>query len=230
MANLTIQSQVSEIYRGAADTLSVKLYSDGVSVTPGLATYALYDSSGIAGTSGSATIATNTLSVAVGAAEFPDVVEEACRCEWTVSVSGARQTFVTLFDVVDYKLFSAVIDADLKVFVPNLADDLWSSQTTFDKQIRQADLEVRRSLHDRGLIPTRVLDPEQIKHLVCIKALEIIFFGFIRSPDDVWDMRYKDFRARYDVALANVRPLYDSDGDGSPDVTIAGFGTITAVR
>lgn len=230
MANITVKLQTPEIYRAKADTLSVKVYSDGASVTPAAATYALYDSAGSAGATGSATIASNMASVAVASTEFPDVVEEACRCEWTLSISGSAQTFVTLFDVVDYKLFGAVIDDDLKAYVPNLADDLWSSQTTFDKQIHQADMDVRQALKDQGLVPRKVLDPEQIKHVVCMKALEIVFFGFIRSPDDVWAMRYNDFKSRYEAALAKVRPLYDTDQDGYPDTRIAGFGTATAVR
>jgi len=233
--SVTTQFLTEEIFPNKAETLSVKVYDDGGAVEPTTATFKIYDSTGSLISSGTATLSVeegqvvkNIATATVLATYFTDD-EIDCHIEWTFTINSSPYIFINLFDVVNYKILNTVTDEDLLVFFPNLTNELSSTQSGFDLQIQRAFVEVKISLKEKGIIPRRMLDSEQVKHLIILKSFEIIFFSFPRTPDSVWQVRYDEVKKKYEEQLKKLSLKYDEDESGVPE-QVVGFSTIRLQR
>jgi hypothetical protein len=233
--NVTTKFLTEEIFPSKAETLTVKVYDDGVAVEPTAATYEVYDGTGNLISSGTASTAAeegetikNVISASVGATDFTED-EVDCHVEWQLTINSESFVFINLFDVVNYKIHNNVSDEDLLTYFPNLANELTSTQSGFDTQIQRAFTEVKLALKEKGIIPRRMLDSEQVKHLIILKAFEIIFFAFPRTPESVWQVRYDEVKKKFEEALKKLILKYDDDESGVPEGEIR-FSTIRLQR
>jgi hypothetical protein len=233
--SVTTQFLTDEIFPDKAETLTVKLYEDGGAVATTTALYEIYDSAGTLIKSGTATPSAesggtvqNVLKATTGATDFTDD-EMNCHIEWSFTILSQPYVFINLFDVVNYKINNTVKDADLLTFYPNLANELTKEQSNFDAQIQRAFIEVKLALKEKGAIPRRILDSEQIKHLIIYKAFEIILFAFPRTSDSIWELKYQEMKKKYEEELKKVYLKYDDDESGVVD-SVVGFATIRLQR
>lgn len=224
-----------EVYPNKAETLTVKVYEDGGAVEPSTASFNIYDSTGSLIKSGSAALSAesggtvkNIAKATLGTTDFTED-ELDCHIEWTFTILSEPYIFINLFDVVNYKINNTVTDNDLLIFFPNLKDDLTANQASYDTQIQRAFIEVKLDLKEKGIIPRRMLDSEQVKHLIILKAFEIIFFAFPRNEDSIWQVRYNDTKKKYEEELKKLSLKYDEDESGVPE-QVVGFSTIRLQR
>lgn len=232
---ITTQFLSDEIYPNRAESLVVKVFEDGGAVEPTAATFTIYDSMGNEISSGTAVLSaesgesvTNIATASVGATDFTED-ELDCHIEWTFTIYSKPYIFINLFDVVNYKIHNNVTDEDLLAYFPNLKEDLTSNQSNFDVQVQRAFIEVKTDLKEKGIIPRRMLDSEQVKHLIILKAFEIIFFSFPRQPESIWEIKYQSIKTKYEEYLKKLTLKYDTDESGTPE-TVVGFSTIRLQR
>lgn len=214
--SIQTQFQTPEIFKAATESLSLKVYEDGAAATLSDASYVLYDQGTTEKATGSITPSSNTLTVSVASTVFPVVLEN-CRIKWTFTVSSVEYTFQNHFDVVASKIVNPVIQADLEKNHPNLSDDLWSGETNFQTQIDKAFDYVRGRIKNKGLRAHLIIDAEQIKTAIEWKAMELIFFDFVREPNDQWDMRYQEAKAAFEEEFSSINFVYDTGDDGVAD-------------
>jgi hypothetical protein len=222
------QFGLDEVYPATAEDLTLTVYVGGVAATISAAAYTIYDSGGNTKGTGSATIASNVLTVTVDATWFT-VIEENARIEWAYTISGTAYKSNNLFDIVKTKLTNPVIDADLQKYHPKIQDDRWSEQTTFQPQIDKAFRKVKRDIKNRGNRPALIVDAEQIKELIILKSLEIVFCDFKTQPTDIWSEYCMKYAEEYNTEFSNTRFKYDETGDGVVD-TERGFATTRFVK
>ena len=204
--------------KGAAYAVEVKAYEAGSQVVPTSATITVKDPDGTAVVTAAAMTVSvaGTMTYSLTATYTADLWENAVI---SVSYVVATVTYkaVFFFDVVLNVLKPNVIDADLKNYAPQLASEIWSVQTNYDKQIQEAFLIVKRAIKDKGRRPAMIIDGSQIRELVILKTFEMICFDFAKSPEDIWWNRHVKYSAAYADRLAGLVIKYDADEDGTID-------------
>ena len=214
--SIQTQFQTPEIFKAAAETLSLKVYEDGSAATLSNASYVLYDQGTTEKATGDITPSQNELSVSVASTVFPVVLKN-CRIKWTFTVSSTEYVFQNLFHVVSTKLVNPVIQSDLEENHPQLSDELWSGETNFQTQIDKAFEKVRDKIISLEIYPHQTVDAEQLKGVIEWKALEIIFFDFIRETGDIWDYRYQEAKANFEAEFSTLNLMYDTGDDSVID-------------
>jgi hypothetical protein len=139
--------------------------------------------------------------------------EENYRMQTTVVYGGKTYYFNFLFDVVRQKIYSDVRDSDLLLLHPDLADNRWENETTFEDVRKQAFSEVLQDIKDRGRRAEAMMDAGQVKHLQVYKALELCFFDWSKEHEDIMWMKYERYKDKYEKALKSLQIKYDIDED-----------------
>ena len=198
--------------QGYAYPIEVKAYSAGTQLIPTAATITITDPDGTEQVADAAMSISQagTMTYSLAAKYTSELWEDVViAVKYTVSTVAYKATF--FFDVVLNALECSVIDDDLKAYLPALASENWSTQTTFDAQIQEAFRIIKRELKNRGRRPALVFDGTQVRECIVYKALEIICHGFARATDDIWWSRHETYRTAYERATSNLSLKYDED-------------------
>jgi hypothetical protein len=196
--------------------IEVKIYTSGVQIVPTSATITINDPDGdevLASTAMSVAVA-GALSYTLGKAELDTLWENAV-IEIDYVVSTVHYKAVFFFDCVLNALKCNVIDDDLKAYAPALTGFIWSTQTTYTKQILEAFNTVKRMLKDKGHRPAMLIDGGQVRELIIMKAFEMICFDFAKARDDIWFARYEKYSEAFKVRFDGLNIKYDEDETGT---------------
>lgn len=213
--------------------ITIKVYESGSQLKPTSATLAIRDDQGAAVVTGTGTVdsSTGTITYTLLAANTNALWENAV-IDLTYVISSATYKATFLFDVVLQQLVNSVTDDDLKNYMPDLADDLWATETTYSRMIDEAFRQVKRDIKDRGQRPSMIMDGMQVRELVITKTFQNIFFSFAKNTTDVWWARYREFESLYQSRLDGLLIKYDTNEDGiiSPMERAMEVGGIRLVR
>ncbi len=208
---------------------------DGTKTAPSSATLTLYNPGGEAiVTDRVCTINATTKKITAtftGVADTGEIYElsEDWRLLLSYVIGGVTYKLNLLFDVCRFILMNPVSDDDLLDQHPGLADDRWSTQTTFLPQIEKAFADIKRKLKERGRRARMMIDATQIKDLIVCHALELVFFDFAKSTEDIWWNRYLKRAEQFVADFEALHISYDSDESGTID-EVASFGNVSMMR
>lgn len=208
---------------------------DGVKTAPTSATLTLYNPAGEAKVTARTCSINNTTkkitATFTGVAETGEIgyLLEDWRLLLSYVIGGVTYNLNLLFDVCRFVLMNPVSDDDLKKLHPDLSDDRWSTQTTFLPQIEKAFSDIKRKLKERGRRARMMIDATQIKDLIICHALELVYFDFAKSNDDIWWLRYEKRAAQFQADMESLHIAYDSDESGTVD-EVASFGNVSLSR
>lgn len=208
---------------------------DGVLTAPSSATLTLFDPSGdeivtdrVCTINNTTKIITATFTGGDGINEIDSLTEDwRLFLKYTISSTVYYVNF--LFDVCRMILINPVTDSDLLLLHPKLASDRWSTQTTFSPQIEKAFSDIQRKLKERGKRARMMIDANQIKDLIICHALELIYFDFAKSTDDIWWNQYLKRAEQFAADMENLHIKYDQDESGTIDEEIT-FGVVNLSR
>ncbi len=222
----------SEALFDASYSPEIKVYVDGVLTAPSAATLSLFKPSGTEEvTDRVCTIGptTKVITATFTTAEREDDAMEDYRLLLKYTIGGIVYQTNFLFDDCMTPLYCSVIDTDLTALAPELASDRWDGQSTFTTQIERAFGDIKRRLKERGRRARLMVDGSQIHDLVVTHALELIFFDFAKSGDDIWWIKYLKQAEKFNSEFENLHLKYDTDEDGVVDDGVI-FGTVNLVR
>jgi len=225
---------VSESRFGASFIPQIEIYEDGAIVAPSSALISLYspdDSLVVDSRVAAINETTKRISATFtgGADGEIDSMAENWRLVVDYEIGSIADQANFLFDCCKIILENTVVDADLLKLHPNLAEDRFADQDNFSPQIERAFEDIKRVLKERGRRPSLLVDASQIRDLTITHALELIFFDFAKTTEDIWWNRYLKKAAQYSAELESLNLKYDSDETGSIDEMIR-FGTRSIVR
>lgn len=218
---MSIQTKLTDnqVYVAKEETLILTVTVDGDASTVSGASSILYNSYGNEKATLTPQISgagSNILTVTIPETIYTEI-EQDCRIEWTFTVNTNENIVNNLFDVVNYKVFNPVITDDLKKMHPDLEDDLWSTQSTFQPQIDEAYSHLKTDIKNKGNRPALVVDMEQFEKCIKYKALSIIFWGQFREPGDRWAHLAEKRETDYETEFEKTTFKYDSTGSGDVD-------------
>ena len=211
--------------------IAVNIWEAGSQLTPTSGTVTIKDPDGTAiVTAAAMTLSVKTLTYSLAAASTATLWENAIiEVDYIVSTVHYLATF--LFDVVIYPLTCTVIDTDLKAYAPQIADDIWSTQTSYDTQIQEAFKLIKRAIKNKGKRPSLIIDGSQVRELIILKTFEMICFDFAKDPADIWFARYEKYKTAYEEAFASLNIKYDEDESGNITTEeVAALGQINLQR
>ena len=213
--------------------IEVKVYESGAQLVPDSATITVKDPGGSAQVEDEAVAiaASGDMTYSFTSTHTATLWENAViELEYVVSTVTYKAIF--LFDVVLNRLKCNIIDQDLKDYFPALAADIWSTQTTYDKQIQEGFNIVKRDIKDKGRRPHMLIDGSQIRECLILKTFELIFFAFAKSEEDIWWNRYLMVKEKYEDRFSKLIIKYDTDEDGTieKDEKDTSLGRIKLVR
>ena len=129
--------------------------------------------------------------------------------------------------IIGYSDGILTLDSDLVNAV--ISGDRFYIQKGYGVEIENALEAVELDLYNKGIEMENIVDIEQIKPLVLIKASLDICFARIADRDDVWTFRYEGLEKRYNNAFEGLKIKLSSEADGVMDDT-SSFGQVEAVR
>lgn len=220
-----------QIQLGRADTLVFTARVDGVAADITSAAFTVYRGS-VADKTGMATVhptIDGQFSVAFDGTEWATPYIDLRIAVVVTLESGEVFESNRLFSVVNFKVVTTCDDDMLKAYSPGLRSHLWTDTTTYQVQIQQALVEVLGALRRRGYSGAEIVDVSQLDQAVAWKAMEIIYGGFSRQPDDVWRQREIVAAERYKDAIHEIVLDVSSDYSGEATEKI-GFAVIRCQR
>lgn len=210
----------SEYLYNKANTFTFNIYSAGVAVKPTSALISVWTPGSVTQVDEAtcAIAATTPYNVTYAAASsvFDNYTED-WRVRLTYVYGGETHYVNYFFDVVKNKIYCDVIQSDLEKLHPELNNDLHSGLTNYQPFIDRAFEEVRVDIKAFGDRPSLMLDGSQVHNLIIYKALELIYFDFTNSVDDISHEKWKESKSKYEKMLGSVRLKYDKNQDQSAD-------------
>jgi hypothetical protein len=219
----------------ASYTPEIIVSVDGTKTAPSSATLTLYDPAGTVKVAARTCAINNTtkkitatFTGIVSTGEISELSED-WRLLLSYVIGGVTYQVALLFDVCRFILVNPVSDADLLDLHPNLASERWDGQANFLPQIEKAFADIKRKLKERGRRARMMIDATQIKDLIVCHALELVFFDFAKSTEDIWWNRYLKRAEQFAADLEALHISYDSDESGTVD-EVASFGNVSLNR
>jgi hypothetical protein len=213
--------------------IEVKSYEGGTQLVPSSAFITVKDPEGTAQVEDQAMAidANGTMTYTLPAEKTSKLWENAI-IEISYVLSPITYKAVFHFDVVLCQIKPTVVDADLKNYFPQLAEEIWASETNYDKQIQEAFKIIKRDIKDKGRRPAMLIDGMQVRELLITKSFELIFFEFAKSEEDIWWKRYEEMKDRYRERFDKLTIKYDRDEDMliDEDEKVGSLGQITLER
>lgn len=225
---------VSESLYGVNFIPEIEVYEDGAIVAPSSASISLYSPSGVLMVDARvATIDSSTkrISAVFTSGESGEINTKAedWRLMVDYEIGSVADQANFLFDSCLVLLENSVVDDDLLKLHPNLADERYEAQANFNPQIEKAFSDIKRILKEKGQRPNLLIDAAQIRSLIIAHALEIIFFDFAKTVDDIWWHRYQEMKNDYLGQWETIVLKYDSSEVGTVDEAKT-FGTRELIR
>lgn len=121
-----------------------------------------------------------------------------------------------------------VSENDLRDLYPHI--DSYSTATQRDKYAAQAVLHVRDKLDRQGFEWARLHQPSELKQAVVLKALSMLLFVASQEANDKHWLKHQYFEKEFQLTLDGLKLAVDSSGDGIPDATTSGMGTVLLLR
>jgi hypothetical protein len=121
-----------------------------------------------------------------------------------------------------------VTQNDLRDHYPHI--DSYSTDTQRERYIAQAILHVKNKLDRAGYKWARVNRPDELKLAVTLKALSMLLFVASQENGDKHWVKHEALEREFALVFEGIKLGYDSDGDGLPDTTTAGGGTLIMLR
>lgn len=196
--------------------IEIKVYEGGTQIIPSSATITIKDPGGEEKIEDAdMSIDENGTMTYTLDKEYTDTLWEDALIEVEYVYDSSTFRSVFIFDVVLNILKCSVIDADLRKYHPQLEDEIWEDeQSNYDDQIQEAFRLVKRDVKNKGKRPAMIIDGMQIRELIILKTFELVFFDFSKDESDIWFVRYKDVRDRYESARDALVIHYDIDESG----------------
>lgn len=198
--------------------IEIKAYEAGAQLVPSSAAITIKDPDGstiidaaVMSISGPGTM-TYTLPAANTAILWEDAI-----IDIDYVISSVTYKCVRFFDVVLNALTPCIIDADLKEYYPELADEIWSGETNYNDQVIEAFKQIKRDLKNKGRRPSMLIDGSQLRTPLIHKTFEIIFRDFFKEIDDKWYVLMEIHEKKYKDEFAELAIKYDADEDGIID-------------
>jgi len=194
--------------------IKVYVYEDGVAITPSSASISirLSNSSDYAVEDESMTISSNEITYTLSSSYIDDLLEDNI-AEIKMIYNSNTYYFNFIFDIVLNRLYVNITDDDLKKYSPEMANQLWSSESNYQNQIEEAFNVIQRDLKNAGQRPYLLIDGSQIRELLIVKTFELIYFDFSKSEDDIFWSKYKDMQEKYSRLIQNMRYKVDTGTD-----------------
>ena len=207
-----------QVVKSATFPIEAKVYDGGTQQVPSSATITVRNPGGVAQVEDQpvAISAAGTMTYTLPAANTAALWENAI-IEITYTIGSVDSKMVRFFDVVLNKLSPCIVDADLKEYYPELADEIWSAESNYDDQIQEAFKILKRELKNKGNRPHMLIDGSQLRIPLIHKTFEIIFRGFFKEAGDKWHELYKEHELKFKDEFADLVIKYDSDEDGVID-------------
>jgi hypothetical protein len=133
----------------------------------------------------------------------------------------------TIRNIIDFG--SGVITLDEALPSVVTLGDRYFVKKGYQVEIETALDSVELDLYQKGLEMENIVDIEQIKPLVLIRASMDICFARISTPQDVWTYRYEGLKVKYNEQFEGLKLKLSSEGDGVMDET-SSLGQPKAVR
>ena len=204
----------NEALLGAAYKASVKFFEDGGAYTPSSPVQITFY------TPENSQLWTDVLVASSGEVSFEIpatyISEAAENYRLVVDVEDIHVTFFV--DVVKYKLYCNVTDEDLKNYHPQIMAEIWASETSYTTQIQEAFYLVKQDLKRKGMRPYLIIDASQVRELIILKALTLIFFDFA-DTNNVWQWRYEEVKTLYDEKLGSLPLRYEAVSDDEDSIS-----------
>ena len=219
--------------KAMAYPIEIKAYEAGVQLVPTSATITVKDPDGAAKvTDQTMSIDANGTMTYTFPADKTSTLWENAIIEISYILSSVTYKVVFHFDVVLCQIKPTVVDADLKNYFPQLAQEIWADEANYDKQIQEAFKIIKRDIKDKGRRPAMLIDGMQVRELLVTKSFELIFFEFAKSEEDIWWKRYEEMKARYTERFDKLVIKYDRDEDMliDEDEKMGSLGQITLER
>jgi len=119
--------------------------------------------------------------------------------------------------IVSYASGKLTLDTALPI--TPVVGDRYRIIKNYVSDVRQALEDVERDLYELGIRAEVLVDVQQIRGLVMLRASRNIAFTQIKSRDDVWAYKYETLDKQYRDALASLKAEVSSGGDGTMDGT-----------
>jgi hypothetical protein len=217
-APITVRVPLSlELVYGVAQTIRAPLWRDGVPVTATTATARLLDASGTEVASGGA-VTDGVATWAMTSTHTTQVKEDGYRVEWTIGTADGAVYATSAAAVVRRALYPVITDADLYRRHPTLNPDASGyvgeqDLESWQDYIDEAWTELLGRIWGQGRRPALIMSPEALRQVHLYLSLAIIW----RSLRGDYEMLAQQYDQMYAASWAQLRFVYDSDDDGTPD-------------
>jgi len=224
----------NQAVKGEDYPIEVKVYESGAQLVPDSATITVKDPDGseyVEDQDMDVEAGVGTLTYTLTSTHTADL-EEDCIIEVTYTASDVDYKAVFLFDIVLNILKPCIIDDDLKKYSPQIASEIWATQTSYDPQIQEAWKILYRDIKNKGRRPHMLIDGSQLRELHILKTFEITLFDFARSAESIHWEKYLAYKERYTDLFDALIIKYDEDEDGliDADERADSMGQITLER
>jgi hypothetical protein len=218
-----------QLFFEKADTLVLSTLLNGEAVALSAASFVVYSGTETIKSGNCLVSNPGVITISFDGTEFDIPGRYRLQLSTTQSTGGAVMVTQHLFWVVRHKLIPMVSDAALESYYPQLDDELWAGETSWQDQIDQAFRDVTNQLYRDGYDGAFLVDAGQLNDAVAHKALAIIFRGFKRAEGDIWHVRQKEEEQDYDRIYSSLKLDIDKSLNGVPN-EVTKMATIRAVR
>ena len=205
--------------RGKSATTTLKIYEDGIAVTPTAADFSLLNEDGAAVVAYTgATIAGTEISYLVAASSIPDTIEfsDSYLILWKVTIAAKEYIFRRSCAIARSKLFPVINDPDLESHYSDIASIRPSSMTSYQTYITEAFIQIIQRLRDNGNFEYLIIDNQSLRSI----HLDLTFYLIWKDMDSsgLGEGRYlqlaQEHRRSFDAGFKRLKLRYDLSEQG----------------
>lgn len=108
----------------------------------------------------------------------------------------------------------------LEKFHPDLREQLWTSESSYQDIMNMAFEELKVSLFTKGIDYNRIAEADSVKFVIihAWKTLELIFRDFFTEENDRFYLLMVEYRNKFEFAIANITYDYDLNESGNVEI------------
>lgn len=111
-----------------------------------------------------------------------------------------------------------ITENDLRDYYPHI--DAYSTTTQRLTYIRVGLSQVKSTLKAKGFEWAKLHRPDQLKAVVCYRALAMLFLTQAQAGNDKFAALYQEFKGLFETELSGLTIAYDADDDGDADAEV----------
>jgi hypothetical protein len=205
--------------RGKSATTTLKIYEDGIAITPTSADFSLVGEDGkdvVAYTA--ATIVGTEISYLVPSSSIPTSIafSDSYLIRWKVLISGKEYIFRRSCAIARSKLYPVINDPDLESHYSDIASIRPSSMTSYQTYITEAFIQIVQRLRDNGNFEYLIIDNQSLRSI----HLDLTFYLIWKDMDSsgLGEGRYlqlaQEHRKSFDAGFKRLKLRYDLSEQG----------------